>query len=374
MIPTVAPVSARAAQWLAISLLPGIGPATLCRLGRCVSSPGSIAGAALNLPAISPRLRAILTDPVALARSRERAALEIARLEQHGFGLICHQDPTYPDRLRSIEDFPVLLFYRGSIDTLTRPMVALVGSRKATSYGLESGHRLAAELAANGITVVSGVAAGIDGAVHGGTLSAGGLTVGVLGCGLDVIYPRNHGRLYDQIAGQGLLLSEYPCTTRPDGFRFPARNRIISGLSLAVVVVEATLKSGSLITARLALDQGREVFAVPGRIDSPTSAGTHRLLRQGALLAESAGDILVELGLDASPAARDDPGHVKETDLDHDTRQVLACLDAYGCDIDAITRQAGLPGGRILEILLQLEMSGLIRQEPGQIYVRTKRS
>jgi len=374
LIPTVAPVSARAVQWLAIALLPGIGPATLCRLGRCVSSPGSIAGAVRNLPASTPRLRTILTDPVALARSRERAALETARLEQHGFGLICHQDPDYPDCLRSIEDFPVLLFFRGSIDTLTRPMVALVGSRKATSYGLECGHRLAAELAGSGITVVSGVAAGIDGAVHRGALSAGGLTIGVLGCGLDVIYPRNHGRLYDQIAGQGLLLSEYPCTTRPDGFRFPARNRIISGLSRAVVVVEATLKSGSLITARLALDQGREVFAVPGRIDSPTSAGTHRLLRQGALLVESAGDILVELGLDATPAAPDDPGHAKDTDLDHDSRQVLACLDAYGADIDAITRQAGLPGGRILEILLQLEMSGLIRQEPGQIYVRTTRA
>ena len=369
----MAPVSARAAEWLAISLLPGIGPATLCRLARCFSSPGSIAGACQNLPAITPRLRAILTDPAALARSRDRAASETARLKQLGFGLICHQDPEYPDPLRVIDDFPVLLFFRGNIDILARPMVALVGSRKASSYGLESGRRLAAELAGNGIAVVSGVAAGIDGAVHRGALSEGGLTIGVLGCGLDVIYPRNHGKLYAQIAGQGLLLSEYPCGTRPDGFRFPARNRIISGLSLAVVVVEATLKSGSLITARLALDQGREVFAVPGRIDSPTSAGTHHLLRQGALLVESGEDIIAELGLEGSSGAQDEPGYDAEINLDPDARQVLAGLDAYGADIDAITRQAGLSGGRILEILLQLEMSGLIRQEPGQIYVRTKR-
>ena len=314
----------------------------------------------------------MFADSAAIERAREEAAAELARLEKLDAGVICYQDPDYPDNLRWIDDFPVLLFYRGDVQALARPRVALVGSRKATSYGLECGHRLASELAGKGIVVVSGVAAGIDGAAHRGALAGQGLTIGVLGCGLDVVYPRSHARLYERIAEQGLLLSEYPCGTRPDAFRFPARNRIISGLSLAVVVVEATLKSGSLITARLALDQGREVFAVPGRVDSPTSSGTHALLRDGAHLIESGKDILIELGLDAPslPRAATETEKHPGVDLDSEARQVLACLDAYGADIDTITRQAGLPDGRILQVLLQLELAGLVRQEPGQIYVR----
>jgi len=366
----VAPVSARAAEWLAISLLPGVGPATLCQLACSYQSPFAIAARVQDDPEAGGRLRTLFADPAGLDRARELAAAERARLTRLGFGLICYQDAAYPETLRTIDDFPVLLFYRGDLHSLGRPCIALVGSRRATSYGLEIGHRLGAELAESGIAVVSGVAAGIDGAVHGGALSTDGVTIGVLGCGLDVVYPRQHGNLYKQIARQGVLLSEYPCGTRPDGFRFPARNRIISGLSLAVVVVEATLKSGSLITARLALDQGREVFAVPGRIDSPTSAGTHALLRDGAQLIASGKDILVALGLEtASPPGTETDQHPGPV-LDDEARQVLACLDAYGKDIDTITRQAGLPDGQVLQVLLQLELAGLIRQEPGQIYVR----
>jgi len=366
----VASVSAQAAEWLAISLLPGIGPATLCQLARLYQSPFSIAARVQDDPEAGGRLRTLFADPAAMERGRELAAAEKARLARLGFGLICHQDPAYPDALRGIDDFPVLLFYRGDPQTLDRPRIALVGSRKATAYGLEIGQRLGAELAESGIAVVSGVAAGIDGAVHEGALSTDGVTIGVLGCGLDVVYPRQHGRLYEQIARQGVLLSEYPCGTRPDGFRFPARNRIISGLSLAVVVVEATLKSGSLITARLALNQGREVFAVPGRIDSPTSAGTHALLRDGAQLVESGEDILVALGLEMASLRGAETDQHLGPDLDDEARQVLACLDAYGVDIDTITRQADVPEGRVLQVLLQLELAGLIRQEPGQIYVR----
>jgi len=365
----VAPVSAQAAAWLTVSLLPGVGPATLCQLARAFHSPFSLAARIGDDPSVSPRLRAIFADRAELDRAEKRAGAELARLEAQGYGLLCHQDPDYPDGLRSIDDFPVLLYYRGGLDALARPLVALVGSRKATSYGLAVGHRLAADLAAAGVTVVSGVAAGIDAAAHRGALSAGGLTIGVLGCGLDVTYPRHHDDLYRRIAGQGLLVSEYPCATRPDGFRFPARNRIISGLVRAVVVVEATLKSGSLITAHLALDQGREVFAVPGRVDSAASAGTHALLRQGALLVRSADDILADLELHAAvvpPASRPDA----QPALAADERLVLDALDAYGTDIDTLARQTGLDGGRIFEVLLQLELKGLVRQEPGQIYAR----
>ena len=365
-------VSARATEWLAISLLPGVGAATLCHLARLYpSSPFSIATQIQGDSSASARLQSIFADSAALERARELADAELARLEALKAGLICYQDPDYPEALRHIDDFPVLLFYRGDLPTLVSPQIALVGSRKASSYGLECGHRLASELAGSGIVVVSGVAAGIDGAAHRGALAGNGATIGVLGCGLDVVYPRMHSKLYKQIAEQGLLVSEYPCGTRPDGFRFPARNRIISGLSLAVVVVEATLRSGSLITARLALDQGREVFAVPGRVDSPTSAGTHALLRDGAHLAQSGRDILAELGLDDSVTRQSTVGESEMFDLEPDARQVLSYLDAYGADIDAITRRAGLSGGRVLEILLQLELHGLVRQEPGQIYVRT---
>ena len=366
------PASANAKQWLVISMLSGVGAATLNHLARTYQSPFSLSTHVVNDPLASRRLRAIFADPAALERAERLASAEITRLAARDAGLICYQDSEYPEALRVIDDFPVLLFYRGDLQALACPRVAVVGSRKASSYGLECAYRLGAELVDHGIAVVSGVAAGIDGAAHRGALAGNGPTIGVLGCGLDVVYPRGHGRLYDQIAEQGLLVSEYPCGTRPDGFRFPARNRIISGLSRAVVVVEATLKSGSLITARLALDQGREVFAVPGRIDSPVSTGTHALLRDGAYLVESGKDIALALDLEHAASPQDMPAH-EQDNLDAQARQVLACLDAYGADIDAITRQVSLPDGLVAQLLLQLELAGYIRQEPGQIYVRTGR-
>jgi len=284
--------------------------------------------------------------------------------------LVCYGDPTYPEQLCALADPPVFLFYRGDLSCLRKPSIALVGSRAATSYGREISYKLAAGLARQGILVVSGVALGIDARAHHGALSAGGLTAGVLGCGLDVVYPRANKELYSMIAGQGVLLSEYPSGTRPDGFRFPARNRIISGLVHGVVVVEATLKSGSLITARLALDQGREVFAVPGRIDSAKSQGAHHLIRQGAHLVQTVDDITAELGLERQTV----PVPVQVTGTDkvmvegEEEQRVLDCLDVYPVDIDTVQRVTGLGSGRVLDLLLQLELKGLVRQQPGQMY------
>ena len=358
-----------ALQWLTISLLPGIGSATLCRLARRYSTPSSLVSQVGRDPDISPRLARILTDPALRRTAEKKAGQQLEVLKRHHVSLTCHDGPEYPSRLRTLADFPVLLFYRGDISRLAGPAVALVGSRAATGYGRDVAYRLAADLARRGITVVSGVAAGIDGAAHSGALSVDGFTAGVLGCGIDVVYPQAHKKLYGEIGDRGVLISEYPCGTRPDGFRFPARNRIISGLVQGVVVVEATLRSGSLITARLALDQGREVFAVPGRVDSAKSAGTHRLLQQGAHLVQSADDIVRELGLagcrvdsDLAPAPRPDDAATG------DSQRILDCLDVYPVDIDTIMRVSGLEMARVLDLLLQLELQGLVRQRPGQLY------
>ncbi len=267
-----------------------------------------------------------------------------------------------------LADPPVFLFYRGSLPCLLNPSVAIVGSRTATSYGRDVSRQLAVGLAQCGVLVVSGVALGIDAHAHRGALSAGGLTAGVLGCGIDVTYPREHERLYREIAENGILLSEYPCGTRPDGFRFPARNRIISGLALGVVVVEASLKSGSLITARLALDQGREVFAVPGRIDSAKSRGAHILLQQGAHLVQTVDDIVNELGLASGPHGIQSNSMDAAPVAGAEEQRVLDSLDVYPVDIDTIMRVTGLEVGKVLNLLLQLELKGLVRQQPGQMY------
>ncbi len=361
-------ISDAALEWLTLSLLPQIGSATLSRLAGRYSTPSCLIRKVGSDADINPRLAQILTDPALRRTAEKRVERQVELLQHFGVSLTCHDGPDYPSRLRSLADFPVLLFYRGDIGRLAGPAVALVGSRAATGYGRDVGYRLAAGLARRGITVISGVAAGIDGAAHKGALSVGGFTAGVLGCGIDVVYPHAHEKLYREIAEQGVLISEYPCGTRPDGFRFPARNRIISGLAQGVVVVEATLKSGSLITARLALDQGREVFAVPGRVDSAKSAGTHRLLQQGAHLAQSADDIVGELDLVVADVDSDRNPRQVTGENSEDEQCILDCLDVYPVDIDTIMRVSGLEMARVLDLLLQLELQGLVRQRPGQLY------
>lgn len=356
-----------APDWLTLAFLPGLGNTTLCRLAQRFDTPASILEEAGRDPDINPRLVRILTDRNLRSAARGQVEKQLDRLKHLNISLTCHGDSSYPQQLYALADAPVFLFYRGDISCLQQPSVALVGSRAATAYGREVGYKLAAELARRGVMVVSGVALGIDAKAHQGALSAGGLTAGVLGCGLDVIYPRGNKDLYPLITDNGILLSEYPCGTRPDGFRFPARNRIISGLVQGVVIVEATLKSGSLITARLALDQGREVFAVPGRIDSAKSAGTHRLIQQGAHLVQSVDDITRELGIISETLSKP-PGRERERAEEREAQQILDCLDVYPIDVDTILRVTGIEAGVALTHLLQLELKGLVKQLPGQMY------
>lgn len=365
-----------AQHWLTLSLLPGLGCGLISRLvahyggAEAVLRHGGRGSA--SIAGIGPRLQELLADQVQVQRARRQAKAELARLADFGGQPLCPEMSQYPHALLTITDPPALLFCRGNLSLLSLPAVALIGSRAASEYGCRIARQLAAELAGQGVAVVSGAAYGIDASAHQGALQAGGPTIAVLGCGLDIAYPKTHASLLADIAATGLLVSEYPLGTQPDGFRFPARNRLISGLSAGVVVVEATEKSGSLITATLALDQGREVFAVPGRVDSPKSAGCHSLIRQGAQLARHAEDILESLGWGQAMPAVSGSGRraATTTELSADEQQLWAVLDVYPQDIDTLGRRSGLSVTALHGLLLHLELRGLIRQMPGQLYER----
>ena len=366
---------ADAEDWLTLTFLPGLG---CVHINRLIQEAGSAANALEQLakPAVIPGRGArsgLRFDLRQIATARRRASEEMKALSRLDATLLPQSSPEFPASVGVIPDPPVLLYCQGDVACLRGPVVAMVGSRSSTEYGRRVSARLAAELATLGVTVVSGVASGIDAAAHRGVLEAGGRTVGVLGCGLDVVYPRNHADLYREIAGHGALLSEYALGTPPEGFRFPVRNRIISGLAQGVVVVEATERSGSLITARLALDQGREVFAVPGRIDSPKSVGTHRLIQQGAHLAQTVQDIAEVLCWDGAKASMGEgKARMEAVPLDHREQELIAHLDVYPTDIDTLLRRSGVPAAELHGLLLQLELKGAVRQQPGQLYERVR--
>lgn len=364
-------------DWLTLSYLPGLGCTLINRLVDQLGTPGAVLrgdAGVKEVPGAGPQLINLLRDANQVASARQRARAELEQLGRRNVSLLTPNCAAFPGALRTIPDCPVLLYCCGTLDWLDHPAVAIIGARTATDYGRRIATGFAAELSALGITIVSGAAYGVDAAAHRGALASGGGTVAVLGCGIDVVYPRAHVDLFRDIAGSGLLLSEYPIGTKPEGFRFPARNRIISGLVQGVVVVEATERSGSLITARLALDQGREVFAVPGRIDSLKSAGTHRLIQQGAHLVHTVSDILEGLSWNTGAThVGTKPGvSGDELAVTAQEQQLLDSLDTYPLDIEALIRQTGLAIVELHSLLLQLELKGLVRQLPGQQYERVR--
>jgi DNA processing protein len=310
------------------------------------------------------------------AALRSHAAATLARAAERDITPVPWSDPAYPPALSAIIDPPPVLWLRGQVAALEAPAVAIVGSRAATPYGLAVGEQLAADLAAHGVVIVSGLARGVDSAAHRGALAAAGCTVAVLGSGADVVYPREHEALAREIEHHGAILSELVPGTPPQKHFFPQRNRVISGLSRAVVVIEAGEKSGSLITARCALEQGREVLAVPGNVLTGRNRGAHRLLRDGAKIVESADDILEELGTPGqgvgnhSPPGR--PGNGPPTPLED---PVLACFTAgEPSDLDAIVERTGLSTARLLPRLFELELRGRVRRAGGGRFVRVDRS
>ena len=312
------------------------------------------------------------------ASPARRAAELLARVDdllaaaaRAGTEPIASTDARYPAQLRTIADPPPVLWVRGEPACLSLRAVAIVGSRAASAYGLSVARRLAFDLAASGVIVVSGLARGCDGAAHEGALEAGGQTVGVVGCGPDVVYPAEHRNLYGRVVRQGAVVSELGPGTPPLPHHFPWRNRIISGLSAAVVIVEASEKSGSLITAACALEQGREVMAVPGNVLTERHVGSHRLLTDGARLVQSARDVLEELGWDSGPTGPPGVSGARREEL---REPLLAHLPpGEDCDVDQLAARSGLPAAAILHDLTRLELNGAVRRTGAGRFVRVTR-
>jgi len=306
-------------------------------------------------------------------KTPDRVKRELAQVNQKKINITTLADPLYPPLLREIPDPPPYLYVYGNLDGSPKN-IAVVGSRNATDYGISTTQRLCADLSTFGITIISGMALGIDTAAHQGALAGRGKTIAVLGSGLDKIYPSENLNLFNRISERGAVISEFALNTAPEAHNFPIRNRIISGMSLGTVVVEATKKSGSLITARLAAEQNREVFAVPGSIQSFKSTGTHKLIKQGAKLIENAQDVLEELSafIDAPKVMKhQDPNRTAEN-LSLMTPEELAVyklLSPYPEHIDTIVRKTTVEPGKLLSILLQLELNGMVKQLPGKRFV-----
>lgn len=356
--------------WLALVRAPKLGPVRSRALLARFGTPRALFAQHRTIAA-----EALATDATTLeylaSPPWDTIAGDRRWLDKPGRHLVTFDDTHYPPLLKEIHDPPVALFVQGHRARLAQWQIAVVGSRNPTPAGRETTAELAGELVGQGLAVTSGLAIGIDAAAHCGALAAGGITLAVTGAGLDRVYPARHRRLVERIAEQGALLSEYPPGTAPLPAHFPRRNRIISGLSLGTLVVEAATRSGSLITARTALEQGREVFAVPGSIHNPLTRGCHAMIRAGAKLVEDIRDILEELGplagaaVAGAPAASPAAGR-----LQAEARQVLDQIDHDPTSLDTLVERTGYPAAMLSPILLELEMADFISPAPGGAYTR----
>ncbi len=359
--------------WLALKSVPGVGNHLYKQFIERFSAPENVFSAPeaelIAVEGVSPKL----ARAIRVHRPDGAVRAEIQRAGDLGCRIITFNDPEYPSLLRHIHDPPPYLYVRGRLATFENG-IAVVGARKASSYGMAVAQRLAGELSMMGWTIISGMARGIDTSAHKGAIDVAGRTVAVMGSGFAEIYPPENRVLFNRICEQGAVISEFPVQESPNAYNFPARNRIISGMTLGTVVVEASSKSGSLITARLAAEQGREVFAVPGSIHSHTSEGTHNLLKQGAKLVTTAEDIIEEFprfqgratGRSVDTATRGPVG--ASVGLTLDQASLLKMIDAYPVHIDDLCRRAGMDIGRLSGLLLNLELKGLIYQRPGKYF------
>lgn len=371
------------ADWIALNMIRGIGPRTANLLLDRFGAPANVFAAsrdALASAGLKPDIIGQLHDTEIL----DKGQAEIERLEAIGAQVITLADDAYPELLREIYDPPIVLYVKGDLaGALSQPGIAVVGSRRCSTYGINAANFLARELAAHGVTIISGLARGIDGSAHRGVLEVGGKTVGVIGTGMDVCYPKEHKKLSEEIVVNGAVVSEFPLGTPPLAQNFPYRNRVISGLCLGVLIVEAAEHSGSLITARLANEQGREVFAVPGNITSQTSFGPNFLIKDGAKLVQHWRDVVEEF-----------PQHLKETmlggkpqeslteslpsqpsfeavALSVNEQKIVALLSSdVSSHIDELLLSSGLSSPELSSALLGLEMKDRIKELPGKCYVK----
>jgi DNA processing protein len=363
--------------WLGLRSIPGVGLVLAQRLLQRFGGAAPVFQASFRDLVTVKGITPAMAQAILGFRDWDKLEDQLARLTAQGAEMITRDDPRFPVRLQEIPYPPPFLFVKGTLTPADDLAVAMVGTRAASYYGLKAGRRLAGGLAARGVTVVSGLARGIDTAAHQGALEMGGRTLAVLGCGLDVVYPPENRQLYQEIPEHGALVTEFPLRTPPEARNFPIRNRLISGLAQGLVVIEAGLKSGTAITVRYALDQGREVLAVPGPIDSPTSVGPHRLIQEGAKLVQDVEDILSELpGLKQARgplfAAGTPPERVAEAPSP--TRQapedpLLLLLGSEPVQLEELVQAAGLPVQDVLARLTLLELQGLVQEQPGKCYV-----
>lgn len=360
------------AAWLRLALTPGVGNLAARRLLAAFGLPGAVFGqpaAALRQLASDAQAQALAVEPPDLAGQLEATWAWLREAAAAPRTILTLADAAYPTALLRIEDPPLILYVTGPVPVAWPRAIAVVGSRNPTPQGLANARRFGRSLAEAGLTVVSGLALGVDGAAHEGALEGAPpdqlATIAVVGTGLDRVYPRQHLALAHEIAGRGLLVSEYPLGTPPLPANFPRRNRIIAALSEGTVVVEAALRSGSLITARLAAEQGKEVFAIPGSIHSPQARGCHALLKQGAKLVETAQDVLEELRVPPMAAAADEP-------LDAVAREdeVLAALGFDPVSLDALVARTGIAPAVLQARLLEHELAGQVARLPGGLFQR----
>jgi len=358
------------AAWLRLLITPGVGTDSARKLLAAFGLPEAIFGqssTALQAVVGSPRAHAVLTEPEELPAAIQRLQEWLAAgADRHVLTLA---DKRFPAELLEMADPPLMLYVLGDVNALHHPQrLAIVGSRNPTPQGQANARQFAQALSATGVCIVSGLALGVDGAAHEGALEGGSPTVAVVGTGLDRVYPKRHLNLAHRIAAQGALVSEYPLGTPPLAAHFPQRNRLIAGLSQGTLVVEAAMQSGSLITARLAAEQGREVFAIPGSIHAPQSKGCHALIRQGAKLVESANDVLEDLRLPTSTASMmEPPEHAREDDL-------LKSIGHDPVSLDALQVRTGLDTATLQARLLELELEGQVGRLPGGLLQRLNRA
>lgn len=350
--------------WIALSMSPDIGPVGSRKLLSVLKTPENIFNSDIDT--------LVAVDGIGINRAKSIKGFslwndvekQIKDLGKKGIRAVSFDESSYPEMLREIEDAPVVIYARGDIQPQDKYAIAVVGSRKPTYYGTSVAEDISEGLTSMGFTIVSGMARGIDAISHKGALRAGGRTMAVLGSGLDVPYPPENKGLMDKIASSGCVISEFPLGTPPDKENFPKRNRLISGLSLGVLVVEATSDSGSLITAGYALEQGREVFAVPGNITLPTSKGTNELIKRGAVLTRKAEDIVEEL----APVLK---GFIRskekaKIEITNEEKDLCNLLSGEPRHVDVISRESGLPASKVLGILLGLELKGVVKQTTGK--------
>jgi DNA processing protein len=364
--------------WLALALTPGLGARTAGKLLREFGSPDAVFNASLTALE-AQHLPAAVAQAIHSRQPLSNAAKELASVQAAGCRLLTWDEPEYPSRLREIYDPPPLLYVRGNVELLNRHVISIVGARRPTPYGNQMAERLARDLADRGLVISSGLARGIDASAHKGALSsANGATIGVLGCGIDVVYTKENKKIFQEIEQRGAIISEFPMGTFPAPQNFPIRNRIIAGMALGVVVVEGAQYSGSLITARLGMEFGREVFGVPGNATQPSSFGPNQLIKQGAKLVTGWEDVVEELPtpvraelMPVETASPEERAVLVEEGLGPTERPLYQLLSVDEArHVDELVERSGLSSSEVLAALFDLELKGVVRQLPGKQFLK----